>query len=42
MRLAIGDAAPDLPLLTETGAEVRLSTLWRSEPIFLNFVRHFG
>lgn len=37
-----GDAAPDLELLGEAGAAVRLSSLWQERPAVLLFWRHWG
>ncbi|NWF68856.1 MAG: hypothetical protein HXY40_07210 [Chloroflexi bacterium] len=41
-RLAVGEHAPDLTLLDQNGQSVTLSERWRSGPLFLNFLRHFG
>jgi hypothetical protein len=35
--LGVGDAAPDLELSLYDGGSVRLSELWRSEPVVLVF-----
>lgn len=40
--LALGDPAPDLPLLEPSGAEVRLGALLRGEATALIFLRHLG
>lgn len=37
-----GDPAPDFELLDQTGAKVRLSSLWAEGPALLLFWRHFG
>ena len=36
-RLAPGDAAPDVPLHTLEGEQVRLSDCWREKPLVLIF-----
>lgn len=38
----VGVAAPDATVYSETGEQVKLSTLWASGPTLLVFVRHFG
>ena len=37
-----GDPAPDVPLLDAHGAEVRLSSFWRDQPVVAAFLRYFG
>lgn len=37
----VGDAAPDVTLRDEDGADAQLSTYWQ-QPTVLVFVRHFG
>jgi len=36
-RLSVGDPAPDLPLFTPEGEEVRLSRCWRERAVVLIF-----
>ena len=38
----VGDAAPDLTLLSSAGDEVTLSSLWATGPALLLFWRHYG
>jgi peroxiredoxin len=40
--LTVGDSAPDVELTNAEGQPVRLSELWREQPIVLLFLRHFG
>jgi len=40
--LKFNDPAPDVELLDAAGAPVRLSSLWRGQPLVLAFTRHFG
>ena len=40
--VGVGDSAPDLTLRDHDGAEVRLSSYWREQPVALIFLRHFG
>ena len=42
LRLGEGEAAPDLSLLDETGANRELSEFWRAGPALIMFWRHFG
>lgn len=37
-----GRPAPDVPLQDARGAAIRLSQLWRDQPLVLVFLRHFG
>ncbi len=38
----VGDAAPELELMTSEGTSMRLGDLWRDGPAILMFWRHFG
>jgi hypothetical protein len=40
-RLKTGDAFPDMQLETRDG-EVQLAERWRSRPLVVAFMRHFG
>ncbi len=40
--LRYNDAAPDVEVATTTGESIRLSSLWRDQPLLLVFTRHFG
>jgi peroxiredoxin len=39
---AVGDPAPDVTLLTSDGDQVRLSELWKRQPVVVVFLRYFG
>jgi peroxiredoxin len=40
--LRAGDAAPDVELDDSRGSRIRLSDLWRTQPLLLVFLRHYG
>jgi peroxiredoxin len=40
--LRTGEMAPDVVLTDSTGAQIRLSTLWQTQPLLLAFLRHYG
>ena len=42
IQIEVGDRAPDPPVLTTDGDEVRLSSFWEERPAVLAFLRHFG
>lgn len=42
MRLHIGDAAPNVPLITMDDATVHLAELWQPGGLIISFLRHFG
>jgi len=39
---AVGTPAPDAVFLDADGRAVHLSDFWRTQPIVLMFLRHFG
>jgi peroxiredoxin len=41
-RLKAGDAAPDVTVLDRRGEPFSVSELWRTGPVLLSFLRHFG
>ncbi len=41
-QLKFNDQAPDAKLLNSRGQPIRLSSLWKKQPILLAFSRHFG
>ncbi|MBI2480676.1 MAG: hypothetical protein HYV60_19235 [Planctomycetia bacterium] len=41
-RLAVGDGAPDVSLVDHEGQAIVMTSLWKSRPRVLLFVRHFG
>lgn len=41
-QLKFNDLAPDVPILTASGEQVQLSSLWKEKPLLLVFTRHFG
>ncbi len=41
-RLTVGDAAPELTVLTTAGEMVNVSTHWKEGITLLTFLRHFG
>jgi peroxiredoxin len=42
MGLKFNDPAPDGMILSPTEGEIPLSRLWRTQPLLLAFLRHFG
>jgi hypothetical protein len=40
--LRIGEAAPDAEMQDSSGAGIRLSALWQTQPLLLAFLRHYG
>lgn len=42
MRLAVGEAAPDVVFGLRDDDEVRLSEYWSQRPVVVAFLRHFG
>ena len=41
-RLNAGDAAPSVTVQDRAGQPFELSDLWRTGPVLLSFLRHFG
>jgi peroxiredoxin len=41
-RLAVGDTAPEVRLVDHDGKTIAMTSLWKSRPRVLLFVRHFG
>ena len=42
MTIEIGQPAPNVTLANSEGREVSLAELWRSGPVVVAFLRHFG
>ena len=42
MTIQIGEPAPDVTFGSSHGNEVSLAELWRSGPVVVAFLRHFG
>lgn len=38
----VGDQAPNIQIRNSEGKTVQLADYWRSQPIVLAFLRHFG
>ncbi len=41
-KLQRGDIAPDISFQTGAGEVVQLRGLWRTQPVLISFLRHFG
>jgi peroxiredoxin len=41
-RLDVGDAAPDIAVISANGRQLNLSELWSQKRVILSFLRHFG
>jgi hypothetical protein len=41
-RLSVGDLAPQVTVLDRQGQPYAINDLWRSGPVLLSFLRHYG
>lgn len=41
-RLKVGDNAPQVMVLDRQGQPYAVNDLWRSGPVLLSFLRHYG
>jgi len=42
MTFTLGQTTPEISLIDHTGTQLRLSSIWRTQPLVLFFVRHLG